>query len=62
MPIDPFAALNAMLRAEVTRAAEDRDDRRRQRTAADGREPKEPASRAEPAPLLTRGAPDDGAA
>ncbi|MEU5980481.1 hypothetical protein [Streptomyces sp. NPDC047315] len=49
MPIDPFAALNAMLRAEATRAADERQARQRQQAAENG-----PAKESEPRPPLVR--------
>ncbi|MFI1830359.1 hypothetical protein ACH41E_28560 [Streptomyces sp. NPDC020412] len=49
MPIDPFAALNAMLRAEATRAADERQARQRQQAAESG-----PVKESEPRPPLAR--------
>jgi hypothetical protein len=53
MPIDPFAALNAMLRAEAARSTEPEDPARSAETDPDG---------VTPAAGDRRGAADDGAA
>ncbi|MEV6398010.1 hypothetical protein AB0M39_25090 [Streptomyces sp. NPDC051907] len=55
MPIDPFAALNAMIRAEVARSAEHEEHGR-----ADALGGADPA--AEASPEARRPARDDGAA
>lgn len=52
MPIDPFAALNAMLRAEAARSTEPEDPARSAETDPEAR----------PAAGDRRGAADDGAA
>ncbi|MEO3974587.1 hypothetical protein [Streptomyces sp. CAU 1734] len=44
MPIDPFAALNAMLRAEATRTAEPAGAGRPDRDTVTATEPRSPAA------------------
>ncbi|MEW1546430.1 hypothetical protein [Streptomyces tsukubensis] len=58
MPIDPFAALNAMLRADAARAAdfaEKRAGSQKQQPADDSGKREEPEPRSEPGPALARG-------
>ncbi|MFJ8228862.1 hypothetical protein ACIQ9E_02705 [Streptomyces sp. NPDC094448] len=56
MPIDPFAALNAMLRADAARAdfAEKRAGSQKQQPADDSGKRDEPEPRSEPGPALAR--------